>query len=92
MASGDPALRLVWDTRAINHFMKNVIQEPQGFVYQTSLQRVVVESGQEMLFSGENLVPSFLLLKLPDVRKTIRGGDVGKPITGGCGLVCARCR
>ena len=69
--------------RATNH---SVIEEPQDFVYQTSLQHVVVLKAEEMLLSGENLVPSFLLLKLPEcwpqyltLEKPVRCSDVGKP-------------
>ena len=63
---GEPVLRLIMDLRATNYCMKQIDGEVGHLCGAASFQRVVIESGQELLVSGEDLTAAFYLFRLPE--------------------------
>ena len=63
---GEPVLRLIMDLRATNYCMKQIDGEVGHLCGAASFQRVVIESGQELLVSGEDLTAGFCLFRLPE--------------------------
>ena len=63
---GEPVLRLIMDLRATNYCMKQIDGEVGHLCGAASFQRVVIETGQELLVSGEDLTAGFYLFRLPE--------------------------
>lgn len=63
---GEPVLRFIMDLRATNYCMKQIDGEVGHLCGAASFQRVVIESGQELLVSGEDLTAGFCLFRLPE--------------------------
>ena len=60
-AEGEPVLRLIMDLRATNYCMKQIDGDVGHLCGATSFQRIVIESGEELLVSGEDLTAAFYL-------------------------------
>jgi hypothetical protein len=63
---GEPVLRFIMDLRATNYCMKQIDGEVGHLCGAASFQRVVIETGQELLVSGEDLTAGFYLFRLPE--------------------------
>ena len=65
-AEGDSVLRLIMDLRATNYCMKQIEGDVGHLCGATPFQRIVIESGEELLVSGEDLTAAFYLFRLPE--------------------------
>ena len=72
------------DLRATNYCMKQIDGDVGHLCGATSFQRIVIESGKELLVSGEDLTAAFYLFRLPEewsrymvLEKPVARSDLG---------------
>eukprot|EP00435_Cladocopium_sp_Y103_P007646 s5330_g2.t1 len=64
---GLPILRLIMDLRATNYCMRQIEGDVSHLTGATTFQRLLVEIGEDLLISGEDLTSAFYLFRLPAV-------------------------
>jgi site-specific DNA-cytosine methylase len=65
--SGLPVLRLIMDLRATNYAMAQIDGDVGSLTGASGFQRIVIDSDEELLVSGEDLTAAFYLFRLPDI-------------------------
>ena len=82
--SGEKVLRLIIDLRSTNHWLRQIPGDAGNLTGAATFQRMLVEEGQELLVSGEDLTAAFYLFELPPawsefmvLEKAVKRGEVG---------------
>ena len=65
--SGLPVLRLIMDLRATNYAMAQIDGDVGSLTGASGFQRIVIDSDEDLLVSGEDLTAAFYLFRLPDI-------------------------
>ena len=65
-SDGLPILRLIMDLRASNAILEQLDGDLSTLTGASTFQKIVVEEGETLLISGDDLTSAFYLFKLPD--------------------------
>ena len=80
LESGEEVLRLIMDLRSTNWMMTQLEADTATLTGAASFQRLVVESDEELLVSGEDLTAAFYLFRLPSKWSSYM--VLGRPVPG----------
>ena len=84
LESGEDVLRLIMDLRGSNWLLEQLNGDTGLLTGAPTFQRILVEEGQELLVSGEDLTSAFYLFRLPPgwenymvIGKPLKASDLG---------------